>query len=209
MKKRNILASSDIKSKVKNLAALFDFIKQEFLQTNYEIEEINEYALQLKSRKFIKREIISIEDDVVSNLVNIEISSEIVLIPESVRKWLDKKFLRLKNSIWLILLLVMTILIPIIVIGIVSERLLMLRVFGTVLVSCGGLFYILYLALNPLTVKRRLNQKKLASELIGRIKDLILDYTKKELSGTICWNCFSEITKNEKICPNCKVSLKQ
>ncbi|MCG3225575.1 MAG: hypothetical protein H7645_01545 [Candidatus Heimdallarchaeota archaeon] len=205
---RNILATIDIESKVKNLTALFDFIKQEFLQKNYVIEEINEYTLHLTSRKFIKREIISIQDYVESNSMSIEIASDIVLIPELFRNWLDKRSLRLKNSVWLILFLVMAILIPVIVIGYVQERFLMLRVFGIVLTCSAGLFYILNIALNPLITKRRLNQKNKAIELVDRIKQVISNYTEKELSGTICWNCFSGIKENEKICPNCEVSLK-
>ncbi len=207
--KRNILATSEIKSKVKNLTALFDFIKQEFLQKNYEIEEINEYTLQLTSRKFIKREIISIEDHVESNSMSIEIASVIVLIPDIFGKWLEKRSLRLKNSAWLILFLVMAVLIPIIVIGYVQERLLMLRVFGIVLACSAGLFYILYIALNPLSVRNRLKQKYHSEKLITRICHMIADYLEKELSGTICWSCFSEIKENEKTCPNCEVSLKK
>ena len=205
---KKILATINIKSKVKNLKALFDFIKQEFLQTNYEIEDINEYTLQLSSRKFIKREIISIQDYIESNSINIEIASDNVLIPELFRKWLNKRSLRLKNSVWLILFLVMAILIPAIVIGYVQERFLMLRVFGIVLTCSAGLFYILNVALNPLIAKRRFNQKSKTIELVDRIKHVISNYTEKELSGTICWNCFSGIKENEKICPNCEVSLK-
>ncbi|MHA1953132.1 MAG: hypothetical protein ACXAAM_04355 [Candidatus Heimdallarchaeaceae archaeon] len=206
---RNILATIDIKSKVKNLRALFDFIKQEFLQKNYEIEEINEYTLQLTSRKFIKREIISIEDYMESNSISIEITSDIVLIPDLLRKWLDKRSLRLKNSVWLVLCLVMAILIPVMVTGYVQERFQMLRVFGIVLLCSAGLFYILNVALNPLITKRRLKQRNQAMESIKRIKQLISDYTKKELSGTICWNCFSEIANKDEVCPNCEVALKK
>ncbi|MCG3220508.1 MAG: hypothetical protein H7641_03925, partial [Candidatus Heimdallarchaeota archaeon] len=182
---------------------------QEFLQKNYEIEEINEYTLQLTSRKFIKREIISIEDHVESNSMSIEIASVIVLIPDIFGKWLEKRSLRLKNSAWLILFLVMAVLIPIIVIGYVQERLLMLRVFGIVLACSAGLFYILYIALNPLSVRNRLKQKYHSEKLITRICHMIADYLEKELSGTICWSCFSEIKENEKTCPNCEVSLKK
>ena len=205
---RNILTTIEIESKVKNLTALFDFIKQEFLQKNYEIKEINEYTLHLTSRKFIKREIISVQDYAESNSMSIEIASESVLIPVLLRKWFDKKSLRLKNSMWLVLFLIMVILIPVMVIGYVQERLLMLRVFGIVLVCSAGLFYILNTALNPLITRRRLNQKNQAVEILNRIKQVISDYTEKELTGTICWNCFSDIKENEKICPNCEVSLK-
>jgi hypothetical protein len=207
--KRNVLATDDIDSKVKNLPALFDFIKQDFYQRKYKIEEVNENILQLSSRKFIKREIVSIEDHVESNLINIEISSENVLIPAFSRKWLDDRSLRVKNSVWATLFFLLAILIPILVIGYVQERFVMLRIFGIVLLCSAGLFYILTALLNPLISKRKLKQKNKAIDIINQIKILILDYTNKELSGTICWNCFSEISGNEEACPNCKVELKK
>ena len=204
-----VLISSEIQSKVKNIKALFDLIKQEFSNESYKIEKIDENSLLLTSRKFLRRSTISIEDYVESNLINIQLTSETLLLPENMRNWLNKRFLRLKNSVWIILLLVMAILVPIIVIGYIYERLLMLRVFGIVLVSCAGLFYILFMVLNPITSKRRLKQKTQAIELVDRFKQIITNYSKKELSGTICWNCFSEVSLNQNKCPKCGVSLEK
>jgi hypothetical protein len=207
--RRDILASIEIESKVKNLSALFDYIKQDLIERNYKIERINDYSMNLTTRKFLKKETISIEDFVETNTLSIEISLENILIPEAVKIWMDKRFLRLKNSVWLILFLLMTVMIPIIIVGYVNERLLMLRIFGIVLLCSAGLFTILYTTLNPLAVRRRLKRKNQASEFIDKIKALVIDYSEKEMSGKICWNCFTEIKESVKICPNCNVGLKE
>ena len=209
MLKRDLLASIDFESKVKNLSALFDYVKQEFKEKKYKLDEINDYTLNITIRNFPKKKIISIEDFAESNTISIEIFSENILIPEQVRLWMDKRFLRLKNSVWVILLLLMTFLIPIIVVGYIQERFSMLRIFGIVLLCSAGSFAILYTVLNPLFVKRRIKQKNQASELVNKIKTLIDDYSEKELTGKICWNCFSEIKEKETTCHNCKVSLKK
>ena len=207
--KKDILASLEIDSNVKNLSALFDYIKHDLMEKNYKIEKISDSMLICKSGKFLKREIISIEDLVESNSIIIDMSSEIILIPERVRVWLNRRFLRLKNSVWLILFLIMSIIVPIIIVGYIFERFLMLRVFGIVLLCTAGASTILYTALNPLAVRRRIKQKNQASEMLYEIKALINDFSKKELSGKICWNCFSEIRNNEDVCPNCMVNLKK
>jgi hypothetical protein len=201
------LASTEFQCKIKNIDSLFDFIKQNVVDKYNKIEQISDNTLLLNSRRLLRRDILSIEDIVELNTINIEISSEIIIIPDSFRKWLDKRFLRLKNSVWLVLFLIMSILIPIIAVGYIGERFQMMRVFGIVLLCSAGLFYILFALFNLFFSKRRIKQKTQASEEIEIIKEIILEYSEKEISGIMCWNCFSEIKKNEKICPKCKVSL--
>ena len=115
---------------------------------------------------------------------------------------MKKEFLGLRNSLWIILLLLTLILVPFIILSFFSS--VSLRIPGFVLVGIGSAAIVLYFILNMIVTRERKTRKNQAILFIKGLKEKVSVYSLEKPSSKICWNCFYEIKKNEIKCPKCK-----
>jgi len=204
---KDILESDELRCNIKDISMLFNYLKNEYEKKGYKIEQCNPKQLKISFRSGLGRINVSIEDLEESNILKLEASYSQTLIPYSLNNWMKKEFLGLKNSLWIILLLLTLILTPFIVLSFFSS--ISLRIPGFVLIGIGAASFIFYIVLNIIISKQRNIRKNQAIHFVKEIGEKISVYSLEKPFGKICWNCYNEIKENENICPKCKVTLEQ
>lgn len=204
---RDILETDELKCNIKDISTLFDYLKDEYEKKGYKIEEYNPKQVEISFRSGFGRIKVSIEDLEENNILILESSYSQKLIPYSLNKWMKKEFLGLKNSLWIILLILTLALVPFIVLSFFGS--ISLRIPGFVLLGLGSTAVVFYFALNTIITKEWKTRRNQAIHFIKEIKEKIALYSLEKPPSKICWNCYSEVKKNEVRCPKCKVYLEQ
>jgi hypothetical protein len=204
---RNVLESDELRCNIKDISILFDYLKEEYEEIGYKVDQSNSKQLKIYFRSGLGRITVSVEDLEENNILNIESSYNQTFVPSSLNNWMKKEFLGLRNSLWIILLLLTLVLVPFIVLSFFSS--VSLRIPGFVLIGIGSATIVLYFILNMIVTRERKNRKNQAMQFIKGLKEKISIYSLEKPSSRICWNCFYEIKNNEDKCPKCKVELEQ
>ncbi len=204
---RDILESDELRCNIKDISMLFDYLKEEYEKKGYKVDQSNPKQLTISFRSGLGRITVLVEDLEENNILNIESSYNQTLVPNSLNNWMKKEFLGLRNSLWLILLLLTLVLVPFIVLSFFSS--ISLRIPSFVLIGVGSTAIVLYFILSIITTRERKTRKNQSVLFIKGLKEKISVYSLEKPSSKICWNCFYEIKKNEDKCPKCKADLEQ
>lgn len=204
---RDILESDELRCNIKDISILFDYLKEEYEKLGYKVDQSNPKQLKIFFRSGLGRITVSVEDLEENNILNIESTYSQTLLPSSLNNWLKKEFLGLRNSLWIILLLLTLVLVPFIVLSFFSS--VSLRIPGFVLIGIGSATIVLYFILNMIITRERKTRKNQAILFIKGLKEKVSVFSLEKPSSKICWNCFYEIKNNEIKCPKCKADLEQ
>jgi hypothetical protein len=204
---RDILETDELRCNIKDITLLFDNLKEDYEKKGYRVDQSNPKKLEIYFRSGLGRITVLVEDMEENNILNIESSYSQILVPKSLSNWMKKEFLGLRNSLWIILLVLTLVLVPFIVLSFISS--VSLRISGFVLIGIGSTAIVLYFILNIIVTRERKTRKSQAILFIKGLKEKVSVYSLEKPSSKICWNCFYEINKNENRCPKCKADLEQ
>ena len=204
---RDILESDELRCNIKDISMLFDYLKGEYEKQGYKVDHSNTKQLKIYFRSGLGRITVSVEDLEENNIINIESSYSQTLVPISLNNWMKKEFLGLRNSLWIILLILTLVLVPFIILSFFSS--VSLRIPGFVLIGIGSTGIVLYFILNIIVTRERKTRKSQAILFIKGLKEKVSVYSLEKPSSKICWNCFYEIKKDDNKCPKCKADLEQ
>ena len=204
---KDILVSDELRCNIKDISMLFDYLKNEYEKKRYKVDQSDPKQLKISFRSGVGRINVSIEDLEENNILKLESSYSQTLVPYSLNKWMKKEFLGLKNSLWVILLLLTLVLVPFVVMSFFGS--ISLKIPGFVLIGIGVTAFIFYIVLSMIIAKQRDTRKNQALHIIKEIRKKISVYSLEKPHSKICWNCYAEIKKNEDTCPKCNVALEQ
>jgi len=204
-KRETITASKEIKSNVKDISSLFKYIASVLAEENLNVKEMNEKVLRLSKKEGFQKLEVFVKDIDEENLFSIEVHFSSFSFPDPIQYWMQKRTLRLKNSAWFLLILIVAILTPFVVLGILERYDITKLGIGLISSSVGAV--ILYFIINRFIPNRKVSQKSKAEVILKQVEKIISQFHYQEIPVRKCWNCFFELKENQTTCPQCKVSL--
>ena len=187
------------------IAQLFSYLTSELSRSGLTIEDFDKKGFNFSQKHRFRKIIGNIEDLEKENTLEISIYSTLPFLPNRLGNWMSKQFLGLRNSIWTFILFLATTLTLLIIFGRNNPQ--FLKILGISLICIGGVAIFVYFIVRRFFISRRHGLKEFAETISLQIIHIIEKYTQEQPSSKVCWNCFLEIQKKLKTCPNCKVKI--
>jgi len=202
----------EIRSSVKDTLSLFRYLENQLKNEDVSTSKIDEKEYSFFTKLNGKRINFEITDTDRENFLEINAYKPRNNYLGGVYNWSNKQIFGLKNSLWIVLLIVAVSFIPLIILLAVQENLAQesqtaLRIGGIVLVSIGGGVLILYLLSTRLFLGRQVRLYDNVTDYSQRIVKIIEEYKEEALTNKVCWSCFKEIKIETHKCPHCGIEL--
>ncbi|MHA1197976.1 MAG: hypothetical protein ACTSQF_01280 [Candidatus Heimdallarchaeaceae archaeon] len=202
----------EIRSSVKDTLSLFRYLENQLKNEDVSTSKIDEKEYSFFTKLNGKRINFEITDTDRENFLEINAYKPRNNYLGGVNNWSNKQIFGLKNSLWIVLLIVAVSFIPLIILLAVQENLAQesqtaLRIGGIVLVSIGGGVLILYLLSTRLFLGRQVRLYDNVTDYSQRIVKIIEEYKEEALTNKVCWSCFKEIKIETHKCPHCGIEL--
>ena len=202
------ILTEQIRCDTKETLSLFNYIETNLQDNEFKLEKKDNKEFKFSKKIRRKNIFLDITDMERDNLFEIEIYSQSQKMFGIIRTWSRKQFLGLTYGLWGIIVLITRSLIPVVILlasrdDLSTQKQLILRVLGIVLICSGIIAFFVYFVVNYFISKRNKKIRIHILEIYKRIVKLVSEYESNLIEKKICWKCFEELQIKNKKCPKC------
>ena len=180
---------------------------EEIQRNEFEIVTKDNVVVCFKAKINMRNTFVEIKGLEEKDIIDVTTFSSHLISNNRIRKILSNQILGIQNSIWFFLFALVITFTSLILAF--NKNPTALTVIGIVSLSLGGVAFVLFIPISNLITQIDQRKKNLIDNLNIFIEKLIVEYSLKKPSVKICRKCFTEVEENQKICKNCKISLKR